>query len=76
MHNAIKDVCTELDITYYALAKRLGIAFGTIKNSASKKKISDQILAGIDLVRENHRLKKELKDYLELKEVLKQLIKD
>lgn len=73
--NAIKDVCAELGITYYELSKILGIAEGTIKNSAGGK-ISEQILAGIELVRENYRLKQELKDYRALKEVLSQLIKD
>lgn len=75
MENKIKFVCKELDINYRELAKLLGITEGRVKQIANSP-VSDQINASLDLIIENHNLKKELKDIHMLKKILKDFFKN
>ncbi|OPA71875.1 hypothetical protein BB381_06995 [Campylobacter pinnipediorum subsp. caledonicus] len=73
--NLIKQTCKELGLTYKQLGERLGISEGAIRNSVTNNRISDQLNAGIELLKEIEELKTELKDYKELKSLLTKIVK-
>ncbi len=73
--NIIKSICKELGLTYKQLAERLGVSEGAIRNSVTNDKVSDQLKAGVGLLKEIEELKVQLKDHDELKKLLAKMIK-
>lgn len=72
--NIIKAVCSDLEITYKALASEIGYKADTINKAASTNKISEQIYKAIEMYLENLRLKEELKDFEIIKMTLKKIL--
>jgi uncharacterized tellurite resistance protein B-like protein len=73
--NIIKKICTELEISHKELADLIGVHEQTLRNAASTKKFSNQIMRSLDLLVENHKLRLELNKYIQLKDLLKDILK-
>ena len=59
--NIVKEVCSELGITYEQLGEEIGVSGKTLSNIASSGKVSIQIEKAINLYLENLKLKKTIK---------------
>lgn len=70
--NLIKKVCKDLDITQKELANKIGIKEVTINKWSSTGDIPLQGIKSLNLILENHKLKKDL----HIVEMFKNYIKD
>ncbi len=72
--NIIKKVCKDLSLTYKNLALEIGYKPDTINKAASSAKISEQLQKAVEMYLENLRLKEELSDFVNLKQILKNIL--
>lgn len=70
----IKDFCKEQGLTYKDLAELIGMTEGGIQNAVKKDNISEQTAKAIELLKEIQDLKEQLKDYENLKQILKKAL--
>ncbi|WP_300451946.1 helix-turn-helix transcriptional regulator [uncultured Helicobacter sp.] len=70
----IKDFCKEQGLTYKDLAELIGMTEGGIQNAVKKDNISEQTAKAIELLKEIQALKEQLKDYENLKQILKKAL--
>jgi transcriptional regulator with XRE-family HTH domain len=72
--NIIKRTCKELGLTYKQLGEAIGYKPDTVNKAESTGKVSDPMQRAIELYLENLELKKQLKDYNQLKELLRKAV--
>jgi transcriptional regulator with XRE-family HTH domain len=72
--NIIKRTCKELGLTYKQLGEAIGYKPDTVNKAVSTGKVSDPMQRAIELYLENLELKKQLKDYNQLKELLRKAV--
>jgi len=72
--NIIKRTCKELGLTYKQLGEAIGYKPDTVNKALSTGKVSDPMQRAIELYLENLELKKQLKDYNQLKELLRKAV--
>ena len=72
--NLIKHTCKELGLTYKQLGEAIGYKPDTVNKAVSTGKVSEPMQKAIELYLENIELKKQLKDYKQLKELLKKAV--
>ena len=72
--NIIKRTCKELGLTYKQLGEAIGYKPDTVNMSVATGKVSDPMQRAIELYLENLELKKQLKDYNQLKELLRKAV--
>ena len=68
--NIVKQTAKELGMTYKELAEAIGVAEGTLTNSASTGKVSSQTEKSLMLLLENHKYKKDFKVLKEFKKLI------
>lgn len=73
--NLIKFTCKELGLTYKQLGEKIGYSEATLNKNASTGEISKSIEVAIDLFLETIELKKQLKQFELLKEIIKGISK-
>ena len=73
--NIVKKTCKELGLTYKELGEAIEYGGDSLRNTASKKDVSPQIIKVISIYLENINLKKQLEDCDILKKALKNLTK-
>ena len=71
--NIIKNVCKELGLTYKELGEKIGYSEGALKTASSTGRVSEPLKKAIELYLKNEKLEKELKEYHQLKNILKKL---
>lgn len=67
--NIVKQTAKELGITQKELAERIGVSQGTLNNMASSG-ASEQVTKALELLLENHRLKKDVEVLYTLKDFM------
>ena len=72
--NIVKKTCKDLNITYRELGEAIGYGGDSLRNTASKKDVSEQITKAINLYLETVELKKQLADCNILKSALRNLV--
>lgn len=72
----LKAFCKETGLTYKELAELIGNSEATIHSAIAKGKISEPMAKSILMYKEILELKEKLKEYAELKNVLKKAISD
>ena len=73
--NLIKKTCKELGLTYRELGERIGYSEATLNKNASTGEISKSIEVAISLYLETIELKKQLKQFQLLKEIIRDISK-
>lgn len=73
--NLIKKTCKELGLTYRELGERIGYSEATLNKNASTGEISKSIEVAINLYLETIQLKKQLKQFQLLKEIIRDISK-
>ncbi|EAJ6957444.1 helix-turn-helix transcriptional regulator [Campylobacter jejuni] len=73
--NLIKKTCKELGLTYKQLGEKIGYSEATLNKNASTGEISKSIEVAINLYLETLELKKQLKQFNLLKEIIKDISK-
>lgn len=73
--NLIKKTCKELGLTYRELGERIGYSEATLNKNASTGEISKSIEVAINLYLETIELKKQLKQFQLLKEIIRDISK-
>ncbi|PAF50382.1 transcriptional regulator [Helicobacter sp. 13S00401-1] len=69
----IKAFCKKNNISYKDLSTFIGFTEPSLRTILSSGKISPQVEASINLLKENYRLKEELKDWQTFKEMIKKI---
>lgn len=69
--NLIKETCKELGLTYKQLGEKIGYSEATLNKNASTGEISKSIEVAINLYLETLELRKQLKQFELLKEIMK-----
>ena len=69
-NNIVKQTAKELGMTYKELAEAIGVAEGTLTNSASTGKVSTQTEKSLMLLQENFNYKKGAKILQDFKELI------
>lgn len=72
----LKAFCKERNLTYKELAEIIGNSEATIHSAIAKGELSVPMSKSIQMYQEILALKEQLKDYAELKSVLKKTLKD
>ncbi|MBR8466217.1 transcriptional regulator [Campylobacter sp. faydin G-140] len=72
----LKAFCKEMRLTYKELAEIIGNSEATIHSAIAKGELSMPMSKSIQMYQENLILKEKLKEYSELKSVLKKALKD
>ncbi|MBR8461513.1 helix-turn-helix transcriptional regulator [Campylobacter sp. faydin G-24] len=72
----LKAFCKEMGLTYKELAEIIGNSEATIHSAIAKGELSMPMSKSIQMYQENLILKEKLKEYSELKSVLKKALKD
>ncbi|MCE3040120.1 transcriptional regulator [Helicobacter sp. faydin-H10] len=73
--NIIKKTCKELGLTYKQLGELIGYSESAIKSSIAKNEVSEPMSKAIQMQLEIMRLKKELQDFENFKNFIKQISK-
>ncbi|MBX0432620.1 transcriptional regulator [Campylobacter jejuni] len=73
--NLIKKTCKDLGLTYKQFGEKIGYSEATLNKNASTGKISKSIEVAINLYLETLELKKQLKQFNLLKEIIKDISK-
>lgn len=73
--NLIKKTCKELGLTYKQLGEKIGYSEATLNKNASTGEISKSIEVAINLYLETLELRKQLKQFELLKEIIKNISK-
>ena len=73
--NIVKKVCKELGLTYKQLGEAIGYSGDSLRNMASKEKVSEPVKKAIELYLKTVNLEKQLQDCETLKQALKNLMK-
>ncbi|ECL9537867.1 transcriptional regulator [Campylobacter coli] len=73
--NLIRKTCKELGLTYKQLGELIGYSEATLNKNASTGEISKTIEVAINLYLETLELKKQLKQFNLLKEIIKDISK-
>ncbi|MCE3037496.1 transcriptional regulator [Helicobacter sp. faydin-H20] len=71
----IKDFCKEQGLTYKQLGELIGYSESAIKSSIAKNEVSEPMSKAIQMQLEIIRLKKELQDFENFKNFIKQISK-
>ena len=74
-NNLIKKTCKELGLTYKELGERIGYSESALSNASRQDKISEPMQFAINLYLETIELKKQLKQFALLKEIIKDISK-
>lgn len=72
----LKAFCKERNLTYKELAEIIGNSEATIHSAIAKGELSVPMSKSIQMYQEILMLREQLKDYAELKSVLKKALKD
>ena len=71
--NIVKQTCKELGLTYKELAESIGYSESNLRKSVSDNKVSSQLFKSIEMFLEINKLKTELDEYDNLKELIKKI---
>uniref|UniRef100_UPI003AF9255F helix-turn-helix domain-containing protein n=1 Tax=Campylobacter fetus TaxID=196 RepID=UPI003AF9255F len=72
----LKAFCKERNLTYKELAELIGNSEPTIHSAIAKGKLSEPMSKSVEMYKEILNLKEQLKEYNELKKVLKKALQD
>ena len=72
--NLVKKTCKELGITQKELAEKIGMSESGLKTAITRNSFSSQIKNSIQLLIENHNLKKEVEKSQNFKKNLKEYL--
>jgi len=72
--NIVKSTCKKLGLTYKELGEAIGYKQDTINKAVSTGKVSEPMRKAIELYLKNTELQRQLKDYEQLKELLKKAV--
>ena len=72
----LKAFCKERNLTYKELAEKIGNSEATIHSAIAKGELSVPMSKSIQMYQEILMLREQLKEYAELKSVLKKALKD
>ncbi|MFY4726195.1 transcriptional regulator [Campylobacter jejuni] len=73
--NIIKKTCKELGLTYKQLGELIGYSESAIKSAIAKNEVSEPMSKAIQMQLEINQLKKELQEFENFKNFIKQLSK-
>lgn len=73
MENLVKKTAKELCMTYKELGEAIGYSESTINGASRSESLSEPLKKAIELYLENLKLKSDLKDFYELKKILRKM---